>query len=1113
MSNGDRQTIERNGRLGAVSTAILRVHADGEIVSASRAAATYFDSGEDEDLCGRNLGEFLQDDAMKLIALAIEDAGNNEAPVDVLIADNANSSVGDHIRVTLTEVVTKRARPVFQLRFDRGDPLEPQVLESRLRIATTAAGISVWELDPSTGAVSWDDSFCRIYGMDANRRQGTYAEWRERVHPDDIDEIEEQFLFSIEACEPFDGTFRILRDNGEKRTIKARAEVFADSEGRATKVVGINYDVTEEVVAKTRALEAASELKLANDRLSRLANNSPGALFEVHEAPDTAPRLAHYTAQFAQMLGVSDAQHPLTVHGALGRVYPEDLEKINQATEKARKSKSTYSLQYRIDHPDLGDRWILVKAKPVFLANHQVQWHGILFDITDFRRSEEKAAEMLRQANDRLNNLADNAPGALFEYRESADGIPSFPYTSAKFIDMLGVAEEPDPLNPATTFSKIHPEDLPEVIAQIDVSRTSMATYTVRYRINHPTLGERWILATSEPIAQDDGAIVWYGFLFDITEYQLAEERATAAVEERNKANARLSNIANVAPVGIYEMCRLPDGTSHFPYCNDHFLEISGLSRAEIGQDSASGFSKILDEDLPGVVRALDVSAETLRPFVKRFRIHNPCGGISWMSIVADVMKNDAGEIVWTGAMTDVSADVAREDAIHDARRKAESIKAENEWQALHDGLTGLPNRRYFDRNFSDRVSAAKLGRDRDAVLVRVDLDHFKHVNDILGHEAGDHVLKHVANVLKSSFRAVDFPARIGGDEFSVLMAAGTSQSDAERIIERARRALSEPIHYQDRPCRFGSSFGLAQTDDLGHVEDELHLHADAALYRAKRRGRNRLEVYTPSLHKEMTENRRIAEQLHIALEDNQFEPYFQPQFYTSSGDIAGAEILLRWKHPTDGVLAPSAFMNVAEQLKIVGEIDRVVMEKCRDALKRYRMQGISLPKVSLNVSASRMHDPNVIDLARSISSPETRIAFELLESILVEEESDVFRFHLDQIREAGIEIEIDDFGSGHASILSVMESQASALKIDQRLVKPLAHDERTRSLVRAIIEIADTLDIRTVAEGVETKQHVEILRALGCDVLQGYLFSKPLSETDFARFVKNEMNTAAGVA
>ena len=232
-------------------------------------------------------------------------------------------------------------------------------------------------------------------------------------------------------------------------------------------------------------------------------------------------------------------------------------------------------------------------------------------------------------------------------------------------------------------------------------------------------------------------------------------------------------------------------------------------------------------------------------------------------------------------------------------------------------------------------------------------------------------------------------------------------------------------------------------------------------------------------------------------------ESRHQPQVRAGDGSLYGAEVLLRWNHPTEGTLAPGAFMHVAERLRLVPDIDRIVMEKSRDVIARWRAQGLVVPKISLNVSAGRMHDPSILEFAAKFAEIDTRLTFELLESILVEEENQAFRDNLATIRAAGVEIEIDDFGSGHASIIGLMEIEPSALKIDQRIVFPVVHEQRARDLVRAIVQIAAALGIRTVAEGVETADHVRILRALGCEVLQGYHFARPLSEAQFLAYAQ----------
>lgn len=441
--------------------------------------------------------------------------------------------------------------------------------------------------------------------------------------------------------------------------------------------------------------------------------------------------------------------------------------------------------------------------------------------------------------------------------------------------------------------------------------------------------------------------------------------------------------------------------------------------------------------------------------------------------------------------------------AFNEMADRIESARADLESRALNDGLTGLPNRRCFDQEFAARLARASERSAAAGVLIRMDLDRFKHVNDTLGHEAGDAVLLRVAGILRESLRSGDLAARVGGDEFSLLMAPGATQAEAEALVSTIQARLSEPLLYDGRPCRFGASFGVACVPDFLAAGTDLNLFADAALYRAKEAGRNRLELFTPSLHRQILRDRQLAIEIQEGLDREEFMPFFHPQVAADDHRLVGAETLLRWNHPAEGLLAPADFMHVAEQLRLVPDIDALMMNKTREALRRWRAQGIELPRISFNVSAGRIHDPEVVSVARSLASEGTRVAFELLESILVEEEDEVFHFNLDRVREAGVDIEIDDFGSGHASILGLMQIAPSALKIDRRIVAPLTEAPDTGKLVRAIIEIAETLGIATVAEGVETADQAQILRDLGCDTLQGFHFARPMSEAEFSVYIR----------
>jgi EAL domain-containing protein (putative c-di-GMP-specific phosphodiesterase class I) len=301
-----------------------------------------------------------------------------------------------------------------------------------------------------------------------------------------------------------------------------------------------------------------------------------------------------------------------------------------------------------------------------------------------------------------------------------------------------------------------------------------------------------------------------------------------------------------------------------------------------------------------------------------------------------------------------------------------------------------------------------------------------------------------------------------------------------------------------------GSSFGIASSRSRPTDADELLSFADIALYEAKRKGRDRSETFTPRSHERLRENRSLAEELRRALDRGDFEPFFQPQVDARTLEITGAEVLARWRHPEAGLRSPAAFLEIAHQLRLTAEIDAQILDRAGAAVGDLQALGVCPPKISFNVSSQRMHDPALLDAVRSLAARGPRVALELLEATMIEEESAVFSFHLDALKDEGIGIEIDDFGSGHASVLGVMRAGPDTLKIDQRLIRPLPQSESMQRLVRAIVEIGRALGVNVTAEGVETMEHADLLAAIGCHTLQGFAFAPPMSASDFAAFAQN---------
>ena len=823
----------------------------------------------------------------------------------------------------------------------------------------------------------------------------------------------------------------------------------------------------------------------------------------------TAPDGGLLTANpaFARRLGRDDAWRPDAGASLAELVSPPLARALRAAAREALAEPGReLRVQGELLHLASGraaSAWrvsALVRADRPAAVLHRLE-AAAAADLPAPRSAGRAGAARLRM----LETLVGNAPVALFEYRVAPDGQITLPFVNPAALDIFGVPAEGLESDGRRLFAHIPPEDVALIADVTERTSRTLQTASVGYRVNHPDKGQRHVIGEGTPMRLPGGGVSYQCVALDVTERHEAERHAERMDAELVRILERLSRVAEVAPVGLYEFREAPDGTWSFPYLSPRMRDLVGLDPdVEDEPGLARVFRHALPEDARDLLESIRRSRAGAQRWTRRIRLAHPVRGLIWLRGDSLPQPQADGGVLWTGALYDVTEDVRREAELAEAHARADEMRAENELQALQDGLTALPNRRAYDRLFAGLIAAARAGSGpADAILLRLDLDHFKTVNDTLGHEAGDLVLRRVADALRENLRPGDFSARIGGDEFSILLAPGATPDAAEQVVERIQRALGEPLLHHGRPCRFGASFGLAHTDELGEVGAELQVFADAALYRAKESGRSRLEVFTPELHRGILADRRMAVQIHDALERDEFVPYFQPQVRARDRGLHGAEVLLRWPHPRHGLLSPPEFLRVAEQLRVVPQIDRRLMERSREVLDRWAAQGFVAPRLSFNMSAGRIRDADVVETSRRLAAGPTRIAMELLESTLVEEESDAFRFNLDRIREAGIDIEIDDFGSGHASIVGLTQVAPDVLKIDRRLVAPVADDPRSRKLIRAILEIAHTLGIATVAEGVETEAQARALAELGCDVLQGYHFGAPMDEAAFLDFAR----------
>jgi len=477
--------------------------------------------------------------------------------------------------------------------------------------------------------------------------------------------------------------------------------------------------------------------------------------------------------------------------------------------------------------------------------------------------------------------------------------------------------------------------------------------------------------------------------------------------------------------------------------------------------------------------------------------------------IVDDVRRALAGETVLSqvelgelafeaayGPVVDDDGELAGAIGVATNVTERRSLERRLHHRAFHDGLTDLANRALFGQRMSEAV--AQGGRQRRLVAALfVDLDGFKAVNDAYGHEAGDQVLVTVAERLRGCVRPGDTAARLGGDEFGLLVMDLTDAEVAEQAAERVLAALSEPILLGEREVRIGASVGLAVADAAELDADTLLRNADLAMYVAKRHGKGRYERFEPGMHDAVLDRLALEADLAQAVRNEELMVVYQPSWNLRSQRIVGAEALVRWRHPTRGLVLPGDFIPIAEETGLIRDIFRLVLdEACRQA-RRWQDRYPSQPPLTMavNLSARQLQGTGILDevaetLQASGLPPET-LVLEITESVVMENLEAVIDV-LRRLRGLGVRLALDDFGTGYSSLSYLQRLPVDILKIDRSFINSMIEDSEQSAVARAIVKLGQSLDLETVAEGIESSEQLAALRELGCHSGQGYYFARP---------------------
>jgi len=684
-------------------------------------------------------------------------------------------------------------------------------------------------------------------------------------------------------------------------------------------------------------------------------------------------------------------------------------------------------------------------------------FQGTVIDISD-RKATENA---LRDSERSYRLLVERMREGLAQV--STDGIIQF--CNSRFCDMLGY-ERDDLVGQQVERFLAYPEDIAHIREKRKLRLRGISDqYEIRFRRKDGAV--IWVELGGAPVHDANGAVIGsIGVHNDITERRLSEQ-ALRDSEARYRLMAENSTdlITRTSMRGI------------FLYVSDASRRLLGFEPAELVGTSAYD---IIHEEDRDEVRHLSKLINDAGPTTFSYRVHRKDGSLIWFETTSRSVRNPA-----TGHLDEIIC-VSRD--VSERKRAEEQI----EFQAYHDALTGLPNRRLFRDRLTVALAHARRLQSTLAVMF-LDLDRFKYVNDTLGHSLGDEMLKAVAARLQAALREEDSIARMGGDEFTILLPELKTPEHAASVAQKLLDAVAQPMRIEETELFITTSIGIALFPSDGDTAELLLKNADHAMYRAKDAGRNSYQLFTETMNSRALERLSMENNLRHAVERGELLLHYQPQFNLATDRITGVEALLRWKG-----IGPTEFIPIAEETRLIVPIGEwVLREACRRA-KVWQQAGHTGLRMAVNLSPRQFQHSDLPALICGALEESGLAAcdleLEITESTAMQNTERTLAT-LRRLREMGVRIAIDDFGTGHSSLNYLRSFPIDTVKIDQEFVQEIESSRADRAIISAVIGMARGLDLRVVAEGVETEGQLAFLREQGCDEVQGFLLGVPAAE------------------
>ncbi|OWW20211.1 hypothetical protein AYR66_12605 [Noviherbaspirillum denitrificans] len=979
--------------------------------------------------------------------------------------------------------------------------------EARFRTALDIAQLGTFDWDLRTDVVIHSARTREIFGL--NSSEGRHPDdYFARMLPEDVAHVR-HILATLNGREPrMQIDFRIRPAGGDLRYVTCIGEGFCDPDGQCMRILGVVSDTSKSKLAEQALRENAEVFNVTFEQ---------AGIGIAHVNPDG--RFMMVNRKLCEMVGYSSDD--LRAMTFIELAHPDDraigVEEFRKSIDRAVPS---FTVEKRYQRKDGSIIWARINSTAILdEGSGAVKYNvAVIEDITERKQNEERQLFMLR-LDACLRDVADpdEIPRAVCrllgqrleadyvyfaEFEDDEDHLvirADYRKGQRQFYgywrlhrfgdqvvrtlragrtvvinDILNDAQRAGV--PATLFKEID-------------ARAGVAVPMMR----HGRLRSLIIVLCSDPHTWAEAAV----HLIEETAARArdAVERGRAEQELR-VSSERLSMAVAGTGDGVWDWY-LKDGRV---VVSPRMTTILGYPESAIPVNVEQWMDLVHPDDKDRLQQETAATlAESVSTFSCEYRMRCHDGSYKWLLSRGIVVARDArGDPVrMTGMITDISE-----------RKEAD----ERIWRhANFDALTGLPNRRLFrDRLQREVVNAARDGTR--IALMFIDLDRFKQVNDLLGHDAGDSLLKEAAQRISRCVRESDTVARLGGDEFTVILTTLGNLDHVEHLAQNLLDTLASPFKLNKESAYVSGSIGVAVFPDDGHSAEELIRKADQAMYAAKHAGKNQFSYFTRSMDELAHQRLRLSNELRTALPRGQLEVHYQPVVDLGSGKIVKAEALLRWQHPSMGTVEPSRFIPLAEESGMITDIGNWVFREAAQCSRRWSA-GLDTPfQIAVNKSPLQFMShfgESWLEYLERMQLPGAAISVEITESMLLHAAETVSDTLL-RYRDAGIQVAIDDFGTGYSSMSYLKKFDIDYLKIDQSFVKEITTDPTNQTIAESIIVMAHKLGLKVIAEGIETKEQQELLTAAGCDYGQGYLFSQAVPAAEFERLLVQTHSTSS---